>query len=106
MLVQTIGAKAVTLAQEAPSEWFMWPFSRGYGEGFWPFAAKFVLVAVIFAGICVFLRFLYGPNGKFRDLELDREYEEIRRKELAKLEERFQRGEITREQYEWRKERT
>lgn len=106
MDVQNIGQAAKQIASNATSEWFMWPFSRGYGEGFWPTAAKFLFVAAIFAGICLFLRFLYGPNGKFRDKELDREYEEIRQKELQRLEDKFRSGEITKEQYEWRKERT
>ncbi len=106
MELKILGQTAAELAEKTPSEWFMWPFSRGYGESFWPTAAKFIFVAFIFAAICVFLRFLYGPNGKFRDKELDKEYEELRQQELQKLEAEYLRGEITKEQYEWRKERT
>lgn len=75
--------------------WRAWPFNAGYGEHIGPAIARMVFVALIFAVIIVFLRVLFGPNGFFRDEEMDREAEEERRKEMAELEDLLERGEIS-----------
>ncbi|SOB57067.1 conserved protein of unknown function [Pseudodesulfovibrio profundus] len=75
--------------------WRAWPFNAGYGEHIGPAIARMVFVALIFAVIIGFLRVLFGPNGYFRDEEMDREAEEERRQERAELEALLERGEIS-----------
>lgn len=82
--------------------WRAWPFNAGYGEHILPALARMVFVALIFLVIILFLRFLYGPNGIWRDHELDREADEIRAKEKAELDEQLKNGEITEFQYKRR----
>ena len=58
----------VAAADSGRSQWEGWPFtSFGYEGGFWPSVARFVLVAVILGAIALFLRFLFGPKGRFRE---------------------------------------
>ncbi len=84
--------------------WDTWPFTPGYGD-FSSTLAKFALVAVILGLILLFLRLLYGPKGIFRDKELDREAEELRRKELEEIERARAAGEISELDYIYRKKR-
>lgn len=53
----------------------------------------------------MFLRFLYGPNGKFRDEELDREAAEMRQKALLNLDEELKNGKISELDYKFKKKR-
>ncbi len=47
--------------------WKGWPFSGfGYEGGFWPVVMRFFFIAVLLGGIALFLRFLFGPKGRFR----------------------------------------
>lgn len=84
--------------------WDTWPFTPGYGD-FWSTALKFLLVAIILGAILLFLRFLYGPKGVFRDHEMDREAEEMRRKELEEIERAHSAGELSDLEYLYRKKR-
>ena len=82
--------------------WDTWPFTPGYGD-FWSSLFKFVYVAVILTLVCLFLRFLFGPKGIFRDKEMDREAAEARAQAMAELERRFKAGEISEAYYTLRK---
>lgn len=75
--------------------WRAWPFNAGYGEHLLPSIARMIFVSMIFGVIILFLRILFGPNGYFRDEEMDREAEEERRQERAELDAQLERGEIT-----------
>lgn len=55
--------------------------------------------------IVLFLRVLFGPNGKFRDPDLDREAAEMREKALAQLEEDLAAGNISEIDYKFKKKR-
>lgn len=90
-------------ASAVPTGWEFWPFSSGYGEKWLPLIARIGFMVAIFALIALFLRVLYGPKGIFRDKEMDREADELRRQELAELEAEFSRGEWTQGQYRRRK---
>jgi hypothetical protein len=47
--------------------WKGWPFSGfGYEGGFWPVVMRFLFVALLLGGIALFLRYLFGPKGRFR----------------------------------------
>lgn len=47
--------------------WRGWPFSGfGYEGGFWPVVIRFLFVALLLGGIALFLRYLFGPKGRFR----------------------------------------
>ena len=79
--------------------WRAWPFNAGYGEHLLPALARMVFVALIIGAILLFLRVLFGPGGKLRDPELDREAEIERQKERAELEEQLAKGEISEMEY-------
>lgn len=80
--------------------WRAWPFNAGYGEQLLPAIARMVFVTMIFGVIILFLRVLFGPNGFFRDEEMDREAEEEIRQEKAELEEQLANGEISEVEYQ------
>lgn len=86
-------------------EWRAWPFNAGYGDHILPAIARLVFVSIIMGGIVLFLRVLFGPNGFLRDKELDREAEEIIRKEIAQLDEQLEKGEINEFDYAIKKKR-
>lgn len=88
----------------ADGAWRTWPFGRG-DEGFWPDALRVLFILVIFLAISLFLRLLFGPKGIWRDREVDEEYEKTRARNLARLDALYRQGRITKEQYEWRKDR-
>jgi len=48
-----------------------WPFGPGYAEGWISTVLKFGMIAVLFLGIALLLRFLFGPGGWMRDKEFD-----------------------------------
>lgn len=79
--------------------WRAWPFNAGYGEHLLPALARMAFVILIFAVILLFLRTLFGPGGRLRDPELDREAEEERRRERAELDEQLAKGEISEFEY-------
>lgn len=60
-----------------------------------PSIARLAFVTLILGAIVLFLRVLFGPNGFFRDEEMDREAEEERRQERAELDAMLSKGEIT-----------
>jgi len=80
-------------------QWRAWPFNTGFGESFAPAIARMVFVSLIFGAIILFLRVLFGPNGYLRDEEMDREAEEMIKKERAEVEEEFANGDITEVEY-------
>lgn len=82
--------------------WRAWPFNAGYGEHILPAIARMAFVTLIFGVIIVFLRFLYGPKGIWRDHELDREADEMRAEQKAELDEQLKSGEITELEYKIR----
>lgn len=86
-------------------EFEFWPFSPGMNESLLFSLSRIVFMVVIMAAIFGLLRFLYGPNGIWRDKELDRMAEEETRRELEELEHRFERGEIDEYAYEMEKKR-
>jgi len=79
--------------------WRAWPFNAGYGEHILPAIARMGFIILIFAVIIIFLRVLFGPKGRFRDHEMDREAREQTAAERAALEQRLARGEITEFEY-------
>lgn len=79
--------------------WRAWPFNAGYGEHILPSIARMVFVSMIFGVIIIFLRVLFGPNGFFRDAEMDREADEMRKKEKAELDAQLERGEVNEFEY-------
>lgn len=92
------------MAQAAlPSKWSGWPFNSGFGGDWQTSIATYAYSALILGGICLFLRLLYGPKGIWRDKEMDREAEEIRRKAHAELDADFRAGRISTAQYERQK---
>lgn len=80
-------------------KWRAWPFNAGYGEQLLPAVARMLFVALILGAIMLFLRFLFGPNGRFRDKEMDREAEAERERERAEVQARFDKGEISEFEY-------
>ena len=86
-----------------PSKWDGWPFNSGYGGDWQTTLATYAFSALILAAICLFLRVLYGPNGIWRDKDMEREAEETTRKELAHLEESLRAGRITKREYTMKK---
>ena len=76
-------------------QWRAWPFNSGYGEHILPAIARLAFVTIIMGGIILFLRVMFGPNGYFRDEEMDREAEEQTQREKAQLDELLAKGEIT-----------
>ncbi|WP_027179498.1 hypothetical protein [Maridesulfovibrio bastinii] len=83
-------------------QWRGWPFGPGFG-GTWSAVARFAFVALILGFIVLFLRVLFGPKGIFRDHELDREAEEMRKAELEELENKFKSGKISELEYKFKK---
>lgn len=86
-----------------PSKWDGWPFNSGYGGDWQTTLATYAFSALILAAICLFLRVLYGPNGIWRDKEMEREAEETTRRELEHLEESLRAGRITKLEYAMKK---
>ncbi len=86
-----------------PSKWDGWPFNSGYGGDWQTTLATYAFSALILAAICLFLRVLYGPNGIWRDKDMEREAEETKRRELAHLEESLRTGRITKLEYTMKK---
>ncbi len=80
--------------------WRAWPFNAGYGDHILPSIARMAFVSLIFGAIVLFLRVLFGPNGYFRDEEMDREADEMRRKEKEVLDGQLERGEIDEMDYQ------
>ncbi len=62
---------AAAAASGGPDWRETWPFGPGYSEGFVSTILKFGLIAVFFAAIALFLRYLFGPGGWLRDKEFD-----------------------------------
>lgn len=83
-----------------PSKWDFWPFNAGYGGDWQTTLATYLYSAVILAVICVFLRFLFGPGGIWRDKELEREAELMRERELRELKAQLDSGRITKAVYD------
>lgn len=86
-----------------PSKWAFWPFNSGVTGDWETSLATYAFSFVILAAICLFLRLLYGPKGIWRDKEMDREAEELRRREHAQLDAEFRSGRITKQLYELKK---
>ncbi len=82
--------------------WRAWPFNAGYGEQLLPSLARLAFVTLILGVILLFLRVLFGPNGYFRDKEMDREAEEQRVLERATLDKMLADGDISQLEYEVR----
>jgi len=80
-------------------KWRAWPFNSGYGEQLLPSLARLLFVALILGAILLFLRILFGPGGRFRDEELDREAREQTERERAELKEQLDKGEISEIEY-------
>lgn len=97
--------KLFSAASEIPPEWQFWPFGPGFGERLLPSLAKLGFVALILGAIFLFLRILFGPGGRFRDKQMDKEAEEMRQRELKDLEERYERGEVSDIEYRYEKKR-
>ena len=75
-------------------QWRAWPFNSGYGEHIIPAIARLAFVTIIMGAIILFLRAMFGPNGYFRDEEMDREAEEQTQREKAQLDDLLAKGEI------------
>lgn len=83
-----------------PTKWTGWPFNAGYGGDWQTSLATYAFSALILGVICLFLRLLYGPKGFFRDHDMDREAEEITRRQLAALDDDLRAGRITKSLYD------
>ncbi|AGW13756.1 hypothetical protein DGI_1980 [Megalodesulfovibrio gigas DSM 1382 = ATCC 19364] len=57
---------ALVFTLAAASGWEFWPFDAIYPSNFWPFLAKIGFVALIFGGVVLYLRKLFGPGGRLR----------------------------------------
>jgi uncharacterized membrane protein len=86
-----------------PSKWDAWPFNAGYGGDWQTTLATYAFSALILIAISLFLRALYGPKGIWRDKEMEREAEETKRAELAKLESSYRSGSISKLEYTMKK---
>ena len=86
-------------ATAIPSKWDFWPFNSGTNSDWQTSLATYAYSAVILAVICLFLRFLYGPGGIWRDKEMEREAELTRQHALDALQAQLDAGEITEEQF-------
>lgn len=85
------------------SKWSGWPFNYGFGGDWQTTLATFAFSALILAVICVFLRLLFGPRGIWRDKEMDREADEMRRREHAELDARYRAGRVSEAEYKTKK---
>lgn len=86
-----------------PDKWRIWPFNAGTGGDWETSLATYAFSFAILAAICLFLRFLYGPKGIWRDKEMDREAQEMRRKEHAQLDADYRAGRLSKQMYELKK---
>ncbi|WP_432736033.1 SHOCT domain-containing protein [Maridesulfovibrio sp. FT414] len=105
-MIETVSSIASFIVgkYESNPHWDHWPFGPGYGD-FWASALKMLFVSAILGVILIFLRVLFGPNGKFRDPEIDREAAEMREKALQDLEEELNSGKISELDYKFKKKR-
>lgn len=92
-----------TAQADLPTKWTGWPFNAGYGGDWQTSLATYAFSFAILAVICLFLRLLYGPKGIWRDKEMEREAEEMRRKAHAELDADFRAGRLTKLQYDLKK---
>lgn len=83
-------------------EWRLWPFGPGFGDTLLPSLARLLFVAALLGAIMLFLRLLFGPNGIWRDKELDAEAEEELRQEREQLKKLFENGEMDEQEYNYR----
>lgn len=83
-----------------PSKWDFWPFNAGYGGDWQTTLATYAYSFVILLVICLFLRFLFGPGGIWRDKEMDREAELMRQRELRDLQAQLAAGKISKAVYD------
>ncbi len=83
-------------------EWRLWPFGPGYGDTILPAIARLLFAAAILGVILLFLRFLFGPGGIWRDKELEAEAEQERLAEISELKEQLARKEISELEYRTR----
>jgi len=88
---------------DLPAKWKGWPFHSGAGGDWETSLATYAFSFVILAAICLFLRALYGPKGIWRDKEMEREAEENRRREHARLDSDLRSGRITQQMYKLKK---
>ncbi len=86
-----------------PSKWDFWPFNAGTGGDWETTTATYLFSALILGVISLFLRFLFGPGGIWRDKELEREAELTRQKALDTLNAQLEDGEITELEYKRKK---
>ena len=93
----------ITTQATLPSKWDGWPFNSGFGGDWQTTLATYAFSALILIAISLFLRMLYGPKGIWRDKEMEHEAEETKRRELARLEESFRSGRITKLEYTMKK---
>jgi hypothetical protein len=78
---QVLGEPGTPGSPEAPGEaeqdpWEHWPFGPMEGGELLPELARVGFILLIFLGIVFYLRFLFGPGGKFRDAWIDEEQDE------------------------------
>lgn len=86
---------------QAGENWTLWPFG-GYGATVLTSAARMLFILAIFVGVCLLLRWLFGPGGRLRPAEFGEGHiaEGKRRKaEIKELRRRCKRGEITVEDF-------
>ncbi|MBI5519410.1 MAG: SHOCT domain-containing protein [Desulfovibrio sp.] len=93
----------ISAQAEVASKWRIWPFNAGTGGDWETSLATYAFSFAILAVICLFLRFLYGPKGIWRDHEMDREADEMRRREHARLDADYHAGRIPKQLYELKK---
>lgn len=93
----------VSVQAPMQSKWAVWPFNSGVSGDWETSLATYAFSFVILAAICLFLRFLYGPGGIWRDKEMEREAEENRRREHAHLDAELRAGRIDKSLYELKK---
>lgn len=93
----------ISAQSDLPAKWRGWPFNSGVGGDWETSLATYAFSFAILAAICLFLRFLYGPKGIWRDKDMEREAEENRRREHAELDADYRAGRIDKQLYELKK---
>jgi uncharacterized membrane protein len=92
------------LLSASSSPWRHWPFGPSLTGGWLLALTKFVFIGLVLALILWLLRWAFGPGGRFRDQEDEREQNRQSKLEAMDiLRRRLAQGEISPDEFEDRK---